>query len=202
MITINKAVKKASKAQAFELIKSLKKGGQLSEIELDSLVKYFAPAMPAKPKNAFQWVAKAAGKKDVREYLNYVYVTEEGEAQATDGHRVHRAFVDGYEPGYYCPKTGLKTNYKPDYAKFPDIDRVMREFPIKEECELTTDDLTQSLNDKGEAVYNIDPGMFNAQYVDQALSGGRFTIKPCYEVHSAEGYNEFGRFKVMGIMSK
>lgn len=199
MITINKDVKKASKAQAFELIKNLKEGGQLSEHDIDSLIKYFAPSIPAKPKTAFQWVAKAAAKKDVRDYLNYVYVTEEGEAQATDGHRVHRAFVDGYEPGYYCPKTGLKIEGGPKNGKFPDIDRVMRDFPDQSDCKLSADDLTQSLNEKGEAVYDIEPGLFNAQYVDKALCGGTFTIKPCYEVHSVEGYNEFGRFKIMGM---
>lgn len=199
MITVNKDVKKASKSQAFDLIKTLKEGGQLSEIELDSLIKYFAPAMPTKPKNAFQWVAKAVAKKDARKYLSYVYVTEEGEAQATDGCRVHRAFVDGCSPGYYCPKTGVKTDYKPDYAKFPDIDRVMPDFPSKEDCKLSADDLTQSLNDKGEAVYDIDPGLFNAQYVDQALCGGSFALSEFNDIETVEGYNEFGRFKVMGM---
>lgn len=199
MITINKDVKKANKNQAFELIKTLKEGGQLSEIELDSLVKYFAPAMPAKPKNAFQWVAKAAAKKDVRDYLNYVFVTEEGEAQATDGHRVHRAFVEGYDPGYYCPKTGLKIDGGPKNGKFPDVDRVMGNFPSKYDCRLTEEDLTQSLNDKGLAVYDIEPGLFNAQYIDQALCGGVFALSKYNGIEAAEGYNEFGRFKVMAM---
>jgi hypothetical protein len=52
------------------------------------LYSQFQPARTAKPKNVFQWVAKAMAKKDVRFYLNYVYIDDEY-VVATDGHRLH-----------------------------------------------------------------------------------------------------------------
>lgn len=87
--------------------------------ELARLYASFQPTVPKKPKTMFDWVAK----DDVRYYLNFVYVTEE-RMVGTDGHRLHIApNTDGLEPGFY-DKNGTKL-HNPDYARFPDVDRVM-----------------------------------------------------------------------------
>lgn len=76
-----------------------------------------------KPKTHFEWCAKAAGWKDVREYLRYVHVTEE-RMVGTDGHRVHMApNTEGLEPGFY-DATGVKI-HDLNHARYPDIERVM-----------------------------------------------------------------------------
>lgn len=121
--------KKPNKADAFDLLAELaqeldpEKGSKVYNI-LGSLTVYFRPTLPKKPKTAWQWVAKAAAKQDVRYYLNHVYV-ERDRIIATDGHRLHMASNDDKLPdGFYCPKTMI-LQHEPDYAKFPDVDRVL-----------------------------------------------------------------------------
>lgn len=125
----SRSVPKArNKALAFEAVCNIIK--ELTEEqerelhgELARLYATFQPTVPKKPKTMFDWVAKAMAKDDVRYYLNFVHVTEKRMA-GTDGHRLHIApNTDGLEPGFY-DKNGTKL-HDPDYASFPDIDRVM-----------------------------------------------------------------------------
>lgn len=98
--------------------------------EVHNLAKLLAllkpPAVAAKTVAA--WVAKAAAKKDIRKYLNYVYVNE-GVMVATDGHRLHLAPSD-LEPGLYDPKSMVKiwgsdTEVEGHPGKFPDYRRIL-----------------------------------------------------------------------------
>lgn len=96
----------------------------LSLEEMIDLYAFFAPTLPKVPKTNFQWVAKAvASSRDVREYLGYVYVDSNGFANATDGHRLHRAPVDPetFSEGYYDTK-GNSVRLDNTY---PDVDRVI-----------------------------------------------------------------------------
>lgn len=117
-----------NKAMAFNSVKTIIENlteEQERELhgELARLYATFQPAAPKKPKTLFDWVAKAVGWKDKRQYLRFIYVTDE-RMIGTDGHRVHIApNQDGLEPGYY-DANGVKV-HNPDFAKFPEIDRVV-----------------------------------------------------------------------------
>ena len=84
-----------SKEAAFNLLKSKMVEGEadFSAKELAVLYRFFMPQLPAKPKSALHWVAKAMGVKDVRDYLNYMHLHSCGvkgkTLAATDGHRLH-----------------------------------------------------------------------------------------------------------------
>lgn len=118
----------ANKGMAFKAVQTIARSltdQQREELysELARLYAAFRPALPKKPKTHFEWCAKAAGWKDVREYLRYVHVTEE-RMVGTDGHRVHMApNNDGLEPGYY-DATGVKI-HDLSHSPYPDIERVM-----------------------------------------------------------------------------
>lgn len=114
---------KPNKATAFDTVLELRlQEGDIgpNTEKLDQLLNFFAPAIPAKPKTPFEWVAKAAGVKDVRQNLNSVYV-ENGTMVGCDGHRLHWAPTT-LENGYYCPKTGLQVK---DHGKYVDWKRVI-----------------------------------------------------------------------------
>lgn len=98
--------------------------------EADNLARLLAlikpPAVVGKSLEA--WVAKAAAKKDVRKYLNFVYVND-GSMVATDGHRLHMAPCD-LEPGMYDPKSmvkmwGLDTEVAGHPGRFPEYRRIL-----------------------------------------------------------------------------
>lgn len=93
--------------------------------DLAVIYKNFMPARPSKLKKnftPFEWVASAAGKKDIRHYLNFVYA-DGTRIIGTDGHRLH-TLIDDREPGFYCPVKGVKVHEK-DWANYPDVDRVI-----------------------------------------------------------------------------
>jgi hypothetical protein len=99
----------------------LKQGRPLAPDQIDSLLRYFAPALPKRAKTAEQWVAKAVNPNDGRDYLRYVYVSN-GVACGSDGHRVHRCRTT-WPDGYYDPKTQLLVDFKPGGVGFPEVDR-------------------------------------------------------------------------------
>ena len=117
-------VSKPSKAVALKLVKSLHTGSldtYDTEVALGQLYQFFIPATPAKPKTDTQWVCKALAKKDVRYFLNYLFV-EDGHMVATDGHRLHTTRTD-LPNGSYDKALGL---IDPDVAgRFPDWKRVI-----------------------------------------------------------------------------
>ena len=110
--------KRVSKKEAFAIIKELV-DRPINEYDISRLYSYFMPPVPAKPKTAEQWVAKAMAKADVRYYLNYLY-SDGKRLLATDGHRLHAMPTD-LEAGFY--NTDL---VKVDVdARYPDTNRVI-----------------------------------------------------------------------------
>lgn len=121
--------KKPSRSEAYALILDLKTGRrELTDGDVDALIRFFAPTLPKKAKSAEQWVAKAAADQyEKREYLQYVYV-ENGRAYASNGHRAHRCKT-ALADGYYDPATLLPVDFDKPY---PNIKAV---FPDRNRCE-------------------------------------------------------------------
>lgn len=164
--------------------------------EVHNLAKLLAllkpPAVAAKTVAA--WVAKAAAKKDIRKYLNYVYVNE-GVMVGTDGHRLHLAPSD-LEPGLYDPKSmvkiwGLDTEVEGHPGKFPEYRRILPvadvepadlvKLEIKERLKLFTP-CTVTLGGKTASV--------NLEYWEQALMRcDRVSVREPQEALRLEGPN-------------
>jgi len=120
--------KPSDKAQAFNAIRRI-----ISDIEWEGmdcaadLARLYAHFLPRQSKRAttpFAWCAQAiAGKNDVREYLTYVYVTED-DMVGTDGASLHIApNADGLEPGFYSAQA-IRL-HPPTYARYPDYNRAI-----------------------------------------------------------------------------
>lgn len=117
---IGKDVKKPNKQTALAIVRMLR--DKYDDEDLDDLLMFFSERPKGKAKTAEQWVAQAAGKKDIRDAVNYVYVNS-GMAYATNGHRAHRALT-GLADGFYCPATMTTVNC--EGLVFPDVERVIR----------------------------------------------------------------------------
>ena len=90
--------KKASKARALDALLSLIDDDteqRLGKEDLANLYSFFLPSPPKTPKTPFDWVAKAAAKGDIREYLNGVWSMENGDIVATNGHVIHLVKQEG-----------------------------------------------------------------------------------------------------------
>lgn len=136
--------------------------------DLAAIYRYFMPTRPSKLRKnftPFEWVAAAAAKDDVRDYLNWVYA-DGSHIMASDGHRAH-IMKDDREPGYYCPVKGVKVHDK-DWASYPDV-------------------LRRILPDVSEG-YNRQPGLETTFHsVNNRLKTNVLTIKGT-ESHVAERY--------------
>lgn len=115
-------IKKAPKAEAQKLLEAVIAGDNVTDHEWARLYKYFLPPVPRKPKNSVDWVRKFVPAKDVRFYLNYLYVSDTGEMQATNGHMLAVTANHGLSPGYYCAKS---LNAADVNANYPQCDRVI-----------------------------------------------------------------------------
>ena len=132
-----------NKAKAYIKVRDILSNSP-DDLELQSLMLYFAPNVPAMPKDPISWVKKALAKHDVREYLSYLYVDANGWLNATDGHRMHRTKYHDLEEGFYHPKTMDRledTDWKyPDTQKI--ADRVGDEYnplntdPLSIDCDI------------------------------------------------------------------
>jgi len=186
MFKYEKPNQRLTKVKAYDLILSLTRGETLDNRQLSSLLVYFAPAAPKKPKTLFDWVKKATAKKDVRNYLNYVY--SDGERiYASNGHIVLMVNTGQYDSGYYCPKTSIKDSTV-DY-QYPDISRCvvprnnMVDAPIKRSYEYNTA-MKQERVVIGEHVYDTAyvqmmdnyPGT-NDTYLQQQTGKGTLVLK-------------------------
>ena len=127
-ITLNPNVKKASRSAIFSQIREKLRESQdgnessFTSTELETMFKYFMPAIPKKAKTQFQRVAKFAATKDLRSFLNYVYV-EDGFIMATNGHILIKEKDDsGRDNGYYCPKSGERVS---ESSQYPDINKII-----------------------------------------------------------------------------
>ena len=179
-------IRKPTKVKAQHSLKSIfeEHADQLSDdalFHLGQLYRYFMPAAPRTPKTLEQWVAKAAGKKDVRYYLNYVYADPAGFLVATNGHRMHvMDLPEGMKPGYYCPKT-LEWLQDHEEWRYPDWQRIM---PTPARWLLQRLDISTWAVDEIEdkAVYRMPDGVaLNKQYVDEALAMPGATMTHYYQ---------------------
>lgn len=141
------------------------------DVELHTLANFFLPTLTKKPKDLWEWVAKAAGTDDVRYYLNYVHVSEKW-IEATDGHRLHRIpNAEGIEPGYYQPATRQKMEVD---GKFPDTDRVIPGIAAMEAREdVQLDQFEQMTFPDNRPKYRnylkLGQSAMNQRYVEEAL---------------------------------
>ena len=169
------ARKRPNKADAQETLRALADQYPEALPDLAGLYAYFMPTKSKTAKTAFDWVAQAAAVKDCREYLNFVYVTAEGDMVATDGHRLHRAPAPAsLLPGYYDPRNGDWV-HGPDFAKYPDYARVLADAEKGASTLYLEDPLTVGETDLGHPVYLLRPdgdrAAFQIKYLDAALAG-------------------------------
>jgi len=185
-------VRKYKKAEAQNALKVIfeNHAEQLSDdalFHLGQLYRHFMPPAPRAAKTLEQWVAKAAGKKDVRYYLNYVYADPAGCLVATDGHRMHVIDLpEGMQPGYYCPKT-LERLHDTEEWRYADWQRIV---PTPTTQELQPLDVSAWAVDEiqGKPVYRMPDGAaLNKQYVDEALAMPGMNMTQFY--HDAENPN-------------
>lgn len=187
---------KPTRKKAYSIILSLRESlGPEHADDLESLINYFAPAVPKNPKTAFEWVAAAAGKSDVRFYLNYVYV-ENGRMVATDGARLHLAKTD-LANGFYDPKTGRIAKVD---AKYPDIERVIPKTGTMKEA--STEKILTEV--RGSVVPSrvkiVAPGVqIDESYFLQAKVEEKIFYSGEWQTAIVSGGNEFGTFVIMGL---
>lgn len=159
--------KAPSKSIAQVIIRDLAEQHPDSLRDLARLYAYFMPPKPKKPKTTLQWVALAAGVKDIRYYLNYVYVTAE-HLTATDGHRLHRApNTDNLAPGYYHPITG-DFAHPPEYSEYPDTAKVIPAPGESVPFELA--DAEPGEDALGAPCYTVRGAAMNARYLRDAMT--------------------------------
>ena len=179
-------IRKPTKAKAQHSLRSIFEdhADQLSDdalFHLGQLYRHFMPPAPRAPKTLEQWAAKAAGKKDVRYFLNYVYADPAGYLVATDGHRMHvMDLPEGMRPGYYCPKT-LEWLQDHEEWRYPDWQRII---PRPGTLPLHRLDISTWKVDEieGKAVYRMPDGVaLNKQYVDEALAMPGATMTHFYQ---------------------
>lgn len=193
-IKISPDAKKPTRSEAMNYAQTLALTGKLSDGAAQELLLYFAAPPARRPaKSAMEWVARAVPKVDVRHYLCYVWVSPEGVAYGTDGHRAHIATVEGYATGFYDAKTLKPVDVD---GKYPNVDRLLptiapdRTVPLRE---LSTELLTSI--DKlaychGDAYVRADYLLDALNVSDEPLEvhGNRFT-----------GRSDFGHFLIMGV---
>lgn len=86
----------------------------------------FKPARVGKVLTPMQTLSKFAAKGDVRYYLNYVFIGEDGIGMASTGHiAILTKHSTGLDAGFYDPKALLKVE-EPSFAKFPTFDKVLQ----------------------------------------------------------------------------
>ena len=158
--TLASKQKKPNKEKAFNTLKDIIKTGADDE-KLATLYSFFIPPIPAKSKTLEHWVAKALAKKDIRDYLKYLYVTK-GIMVATDGHRLHCSPINLDDGFYNSQLSKIDVNYN-----YPDIRRV-----IPNEKDMTRFNGELMLSDKeGLSVYKLEDVYIQKTYFDDAMSG-------------------------------
>jgi len=159
-IAENIAPSDCNKAALYSVMKdAINNDGQLNELALAKMYRYFAPKTPAKPKTVEQWIAQAVPKSDARYYLNYIY-SDGKRLIATNGGRLH-VVTKSYAPGFYDKNMMLVHGV--DFAKYPDVDRVINDRPNQ----VNFNDLETS-DFKGLPVYRFDGVTVNAQFLKTA----------------------------------
>ena len=148
---------KMTRREAYEFVEKLFREAQLAATpdsnsaqaielrdrrdNLQRLLMYFASTVPAKAKDSFSYLARFVAVKDVRHFLQYVFVAD-GVAYASDGSMAARAKTE-LPDGYYEPKTG---------ARLADEDAKGLRFPL-DTMKRIYDDALKIKNPKSFKVY-------------------------------------------------
>lgn len=199
---INAGIKRATKQEAFDIVHdALISGDPVTSNQLQALLLYFAPPVPARPKTAEQWVAKAAGVRDVRPWVNYLQ-SDGKHLYGTDGHRAHRCPTD-LPAGAYCPKTLLPVTG--DYAAAPSVmaERIREWFSVshtQSHGAITSSDCERDVIDGKHPLHvsHLPDSDVRVQstYLDQAAPTWLAVAGPTDKIY---GGNEFGDFIIMPI---
>lgn len=196
-IKIHQDTKKPTRTEALQLLKKLR--GHVSDAHLEALFLHFtAPPARRPAKSAAEWVARAVAVRDVRAYLCYMWVSPEGVAYGTDGHRAHISSETGLAPGYYCPKTLAPVDVS---GKYPDVERLIPKLAPDHVVPLPQLG-TEVMPSRDLLVYSHAGAYINASYLLDALNDSDAPL----EVHGVSenytrftGASNFGRFLVMGV---
>lgn len=182
--------KRPTKAQANIALRAYIDQHGLPEYDsnLADLVAFFLPPVPKKPKSAFQWIASAAGVKDIRQWVNYVHVTN-GQCFATDGHRLH-IMLSHLDEGVYLP-SGQRADESVQELLCP-FDRVERLFPTEMPAEVAIND-SERTEDSEILVYMQEKCAINAKFLDAARAYPGET--PSYHWEDCENTPLFLYFK-------
>lgn len=210
MSDILKTSKQATKAQAFRLLTKLKNGGELSPIELDSLILRHAPTTPkvVKPKDAMGWLSKAVADNDLRKQLMYILVVD-GIGYATNGFVIHKAKVT-CEDGWYEPRSQMRVdptlgsgeNFARSYNQIlTATSNNLKDSAVKGSqilvAKTPTGGMTKSKSSKKEALYNFKYTTFLQEYLDNATNYNdkeRFAILAQQGIFFAYGNNAYGEW--------
>lgn len=201
-IHLNKDVTKPSKSGALRRVLDLQAGRGDSAGLLDDLLLYFtAPPARRPAKSVMEWVARAVAAQDVRHYLTYLWVSPDGVAYGSDGHRAHFAAVEGVAPGFYDAKTLKPVEVA---GKYPDVNRLMPS-GASDQC-VTLAELGQSLVHGADArgtehtftAYTSDGAAVMQAYLNDALNGCESMP---IDVHGNiwTGVNDIGTYLIMGV---
>lgn len=197
-IHLNKDAGKPSKSEVVRRVLDLQAGRGDSAGLLDDLLLYFtAPPSRRPAKSVMEWVARAVAVQDVRHYLTYLWVSPEGIAYGTDGHRAHFAAVEGVTPGYYDAKTLKPVEVE---GKYPDVNRLMPR-GASGQC-VTLAELGAAVvacqDDKVRSAYTSEGAAVLQAYLNDALNGCESMP---IDVHGNvwTGVNEFGTYLIMGV---
>ena len=186
---------KLSRNVIFKKLLDLKSGERtLNDYDLDALINYFSPSVPKKPKDAFDWVAKAvADDRDVRFYLRYVYV-EDGVMVGCSGARLHTSKTD-LPNGFYHPESRLRVEVD---AKYPQWQRI-----LKKRASLSCDpylkewEISATILNKKDFFFATFGGVkINKTYLDESLA----KVGSVYwDSGAIYGDSEFGEFVIQGM---
>ena len=205
IINFSKDAVKPIRRVAFDHIKTLHSNTPMTREKHDAimeeLILYFsAPPVRRPAASALEWVARAVSAQDVRAYLCYLWVSPEGVAYGTDGHRAHFAAVEGIAPGFYDPKTLKPAEVD---GKYPDINRLMPKTWPDSSAALVDLERKLLVNDgEDRPIYSHGAASVMQVYLNDALNGCEaMPIEIHGEGGSAKwvGVNEYGSYLIMGL---
>ncbi len=177
MFTYNEVVtyaatmpRKPTKQDAKYILHDIAERGGMATV--DQCAQLYALLVPQKTTGKkltpFQWVALAcADKKDNRDYLRYVYVTE-SHITGCDGHRMHRiANTEQLQTGYYLPNGDRAHDL--EWNTYPDVVRII---PDIQKCDPVDLNNPTYGEERGWPFARLTNGRaFNRKYLEQAMSG-------------------------------
>jgi hypothetical protein len=186
------------KDRAFNRIRqAIITGDSMKGEELEGLLPFFAPRMPAQAKTSEQWVKKAVGKKDHRSWVNFMY-SHEGYLYATDGHRAHKAPTD-LPSGCYDPASMLKV--EDNDAQITQLVRMFDAAQVAPLVAIVREGVDNSMSRKVcHMRFEAVGATFDKKYLMDA-SNRDVTTRFLVENNKARGFIGFGEFIVMGIMT-